>query len=134
MQNKIKRQPGYYWAKTKRGVWMIARWWPSLNNGKGFWDTMRTIENDTRGGFVKVDERKIVHEDIYNINLPQFIKLHEQLNKTIEGVEKVVRRDLNDNKRKIERNVKTIRNRKLSESQENNVEISQKVKRHRRKN
>ncbi len=93
MQNKkIKREYGYYWVKTKRGVWMIARWWPSLNNGKGFWDTMSTIENDTSGGFVEIDERK------------------------------------------IERYVKTSRHRKLSEPQKNNVEISQKVKRHRRKN
>lgn len=57
---KNEREHGYYWVKTKRTkVWMIAQWWPSLNKGKGFWDTMQTIENDTRGGFCEVDERQI---------------------------------------------------------------------------
>lgn len=61
MITKNKRKAGYYWVKTKRTkVWMIARWWPNLNGGKGFWDTMRTIENDTRGGFSEVDENQII--------------------------------------------------------------------------
>ena len=48
-----QREIGYYWVKTRRTkIWMIAKWWPNLNKGKGFWDTMQTIENDTRGGFI----------------------------------------------------------------------------------
>ncbi len=62
-KKKVKRESGYYWVKTKRGVWMIARWWQSLNNGDGFWDVMRTIENDLRGGFVEVDEHRIIHTE-----------------------------------------------------------------------
>jgi hypothetical protein len=58
------RESGYYWVKTKRTkVWMIARWWQSLNKGKGFWDTMATIENDTRGGFIEIDEHRIIHKE-----------------------------------------------------------------------
>jgi hypothetical protein len=67
MQKEIKREHGYYWVKTKRNIWMIAKWWPSLNNGKGFWDTMKTIENDTRGGFVEINEKRIVHIEINKI-------------------------------------------------------------------
>lgn len=60
MNNK-NRKAGYYWVRTKRTkIWMIARWWPSLNGGKGFWDTMCTIENDTRGGFSEVDKNPII--------------------------------------------------------------------------
>jgi hypothetical protein len=65
------REPGYYWVKTKRTkIWMIAKWWPALNKGKGFWDTMATIENDTRGGFIEVDENRIVRP----IAVPEKIK------------------------------------------------------------
>lgn len=58
------REAGYYWVRAKRTkVWMIAKWWPSLNKGKGFWDTMKTIENDIRWGFDMIDERRIRRED-----------------------------------------------------------------------
>lgn len=61
MKPKVKiqnRETGYYWVKTRSGLWMIAKWWNSLQ----FWDTMRTLENDTRPPFPKeVDERRLTY-------------------------------------------------------------------------
>ena len=53
----VNRKTGYYWIKNRTGVWMIAKWWNSLQ----FWDFMRTLENDTRPPFpIEIDERRIV--------------------------------------------------------------------------
>lgn len=53
----MSRKHGYYWVRIKRTQkWIIARWWPSLNKGIGFWDVMSTIEHDTRSGFDKIGD------------------------------------------------------------------------------
>ena len=105
MNNK-NRKPGYYWVQAKRTkIWMIARWWPSLNRGKGFWDTMRTIENDTRGGFSEVDERRI---------------------KRIEEEKPIIKRTRKHDTQSD--------NKKLSKPQKVVFGIPQRIKRHRRAN
>lgn len=59
----MNRVKGYYWVRIKRTkIWIIAKWIPSLNQGKGHWDTM-TLENDPRGGFDKVDETPLIHKE-----------------------------------------------------------------------
>lgn len=58
--NDNKRESGYYWIRVKRTkIWVIAKWFPSLNNGKGHWDTAM-LENDTRGGFDLVYPNRLI--------------------------------------------------------------------------
>jgi hypothetical protein len=54
--NKQYRENGYYWVRIKRTkIWIIAKWMQSYQ----WWVTMN-IENDIRGGFDMVDERRII--------------------------------------------------------------------------
>lgn len=57
------RENGYYWVKIKRtGLWIIAKWMQSY----GWWITMN-IENDIRGGFSEIDERRIIREETHHV-------------------------------------------------------------------
>jgi hypothetical protein len=52
------RENGYYWVKIKRtGIWIIAKWMQSYQ----WWVTMN-LENDVRGGYSEIDERRITRE------------------------------------------------------------------------
>jgi hypothetical protein len=87
---KQVRKNGYYWVKIKRtGLWVIGKWMSSYG-----WFSFVQLENDTRGGFSEIDERRIIRDVPQEINLEQFKKLHEQLKNDIEGVSEVVRKRL----------------------------------------
>lgn len=83
-QTIVNRKTGYYWVKNRTGVWMIAKWWNNLQ----FWDTMTTIENDTRPPFpVEVDEKRLVHEQA-------------PMNHTVKRTRKIQKTDNNTVKRR----------------------------------
>jgi len=54
-QKQVNRPNGYYWVRIKRTkLWIIAKWM----NTYQWWVTMN-LENDTRGGYDKVIEKRI---------------------------------------------------------------------------
>jgi hypothetical protein len=54
--NTKERERGYYWCRVKRTkLWIIAKWSPSVS----CWSTCEPLENDTRGGFDRINPKRL---------------------------------------------------------------------------